>query len=46
MAFDSFELKIITGGYSHCDNNWNRASDELIWPLAVRTVEDPNEMLG
>lgn len=29
MAFDSFELKIITGGYSHCDNNWNRASDEL-----------------
>ncbi|WP_372932351.1 helix-turn-helix domain-containing protein [Mariniphaga sediminis] len=29
MALDSFECRIITGGFNHCDNTWNKASDEL-----------------
>lgn len=29
MAVDSFECKIITGGFNHCDSSWNKASDEL-----------------
>ncbi|MBR8535847.1 helix-turn-helix transcriptional regulator [Carboxylicivirga sediminis] len=29
MAIDSFECKIITGGYSHCDSSWNKRRDEL-----------------
>jgi AraC-like DNA-binding protein len=29
MALDSFECKIITGGYNHCNNSWNKSSDEL-----------------
>lgn len=29
MAIDSFECKIITGGYSHCDSSWNKKRDEL-----------------
>lgn len=29
MAIDTFECKIITGGYNHCDSSWNKTSDEL-----------------
>lgn len=29
MAINSFECKIISGGFSHCDSSWNKASDEL-----------------
>jgi AraC family transcriptional regulator of arabinose operon len=29
MAIDSFECKIITGGFSHCDSSWNKKRDEL-----------------
>ena len=29
MAADSFECKIITGGFNHCDTSWNKASDNL-----------------
>ena len=29
MAVDSFECKIITGGFNHCDNSWNKTSNEL-----------------
>jgi AraC-like DNA-binding protein len=29
MAIDSFECKIITGGFNHCDTSWNKTSDEL-----------------
>lgn len=29
MAIDSYECKLISGGYNHCDNSWNKASDEL-----------------
>lgn len=29
MAIDSFECKIITGGFNQCDNSWDKASDEL-----------------
>lgn len=29
MAIDSFECKIITGGFNHCDSSWNKASDNL-----------------
>ena len=29
MAVDSFECKIITGGFNHCDSAWNKSSDEL-----------------
>ena len=29
MAVDSFECKIITGGYSHCDSSWNKKRDKL-----------------
>ncbi len=29
MAIDSFECKIITGGYNRCDSSWNKSSDEL-----------------
>lgn len=29
MAVDSFECKIITGGFNHCDTSWNKTSDEL-----------------
>lgn len=29
MAIDSFECKIITGGFNHCDSAWNKNSDEL-----------------
>ncbi|MEN8118566.1 MAG: helix-turn-helix transcriptional regulator [Bacteroidota bacterium] len=29
MAIDSFECKIITGGFNHCNSSWNKTSDEL-----------------
>lgn len=29
MALDSFECRIITGGFNRCDDKWNKASDEL-----------------
>jgi AraC-like DNA-binding protein len=29
MAIDSFECKIITGGFNHCDSSWNKTGDEL-----------------
>ncbi len=29
MAIDSFECRIITGGFNHCDSSWNKTSDEL-----------------
>jgi len=29
VAIDSFECKIITGGYNRCDSSWNKSSDEL-----------------
>ncbi len=29
MAIDSFECKIISGGFNHCDSSWNKTSDEL-----------------
>lgn len=29
MATDSFECKIITGGFNHCDSSWNKQKDEL-----------------
>ncbi|MCG8306042.1 MAG: AraC family transcriptional regulator, partial [Cytophagales bacterium] len=29
MAIDSFECKIITGGFNHCDSLWNKSRDEL-----------------
>jgi AraC-like DNA-binding protein len=29
MAIDSFECKIITGGFNQCDYTWNKSSDEL-----------------
>ena len=29
MAISTFECKIITGGFSHCDVSWNKTSDEL-----------------
>ena len=28
MAIDSFECKIITGGFNHCDSSWHKMSDE------------------
>lgn len=29
MAIDSFECRIITGGFNHCDSSWNKTTDEL-----------------
>ncbi|MCE4564471.1 hypothetical protein INQ51_09125 [Maribellus sp. CM-23] len=29
MAVDSFECKIITGGFNRCDSSWNKTTDEL-----------------
>ncbi len=29
MAADSFECKLISGGFNHCDSSWNKSSDEL-----------------
>ncbi len=29
MAIDSYECKIISGGFNHCDVSWNKNSDEL-----------------
>jgi len=29
MAIDSFECKIISGGFNHCDTSWNKSSDEF-----------------
>ncbi len=29
MTIDSFECKIITGGFNHCDSSWNKSSSEL-----------------
>ncbi|MEN8122398.1 MAG: AraC family transcriptional regulator [Bacteroidota bacterium] len=29
MAIDSFECKIISGGFNHCDSSWNKTSNEL-----------------
>jgi len=29
MAIDSFGCNIITGGFNHCDNSWNKTNDEL-----------------
>lgn len=29
MAADSFECKIISGGFNHCDTSWNKSMDEL-----------------
>lgn len=29
MAADSFEFKIISGGFNHCDTSWNESNDEL-----------------
>lgn len=29
MTIDTFDCKIITGGFNHCDESWNKSSDEL-----------------
>ncbi|RIJ45932.1 AraC family transcriptional regulator [Maribellus luteus] len=29
MAVDSFECRIITGGFNRCNSSWNKTSDEL-----------------
>lgn len=29
MAVDSYECKLITGGFNHCDHSWDKLSDEL-----------------